>query len=477
MGRVKSYRTVLDRRRHIRPSGDQYIEIEVSMDLAGKKVLVVGSGRTGISSARFCLGKGARVTLNDMQKKFDVPGDLLDQGLAVEAGGHPVETFVRHDLVVISPGVSIMIRPVIEAQARGIEVISEIELAWRYLRTPLIAVTGTNGKTTTTSLIGALLQAGGKRVFVGGNIGTPLIECCMQGETFDYVVAEISSFQLEAIRHFRPFISVLLNVTDDHLDRHSSFEEYCSAKARIFMNQQSGDMAVINVDDPAVQALAPSIRAEVFSISSVSPTENGAWHDGQFNFARRANGSRLRLDASGSQLKGAHNIENMLAAGAVAFLCGLPGERIRDTLISFEGLPHRMEFVDEIRGVRFFNDSKGTNVGAVVKSIGSFEGPIILIAGGKDKGGSYAPLEPLLARKGKALVVLGEARERIAAELGHVVPTVRADSLEKAVAEAFARACPGDTVLFSPACASFDMFKSYAHRGQCFVDSVKKLKG
>ncbi|MBN2106928.1 MAG: UDP-N-acetylmuramoyl-L-alanine--D-glutamate ligase [Deltaproteobacteria bacterium] len=447
------------------------------MNLVGKKVLVVGSGRTGISTARFCLGKGAFVTINDMQKKFDVPGDLLDQGLAVEAGGHAVDTFTRHDLVVISPGVSIMIRPVIEAQARGIEVISEIELAWRFLRAPLIAVTGTNGKTTTTSLIGALLEAAGKRVFVGGNIGTPLIEACMQNDALDYIVAEISSFQLEAIRHFRPFISVLLNVTDDHLDRHSSFDEYCGAKARIFMNQQSSDVAVISADDPAVLALAPSIPAEVFYFSAARPSENGAWHDGLFNFVRRSDKRRLTLDASGAQLQGAHNIENMLAAGSVGFLCGLSAEVIRDTLISFAGLPHRMEFVGEVRGVKFFNDSKGTNVGAVVKSLESLEGPIILIAGGKDKGGSYRPLEALLARKGKALVVLGEARERIAAELGHAAPTTIADSLEKAVAEAFARACPGDTVLFSPACASFDMFKSYAHRGQCFVDSVKKLKG
>ncbi len=447
------------------------------MDLQGKKILVVGSGRTGISTARFCLGKGARVTLNDMQKKFDVPRDLLDQGMAVEAGGHSIETFVRHDLVVISPGISIMIRPVIEAQARGIEVISEIELAGRFLRAPLIAVTGTNGKTTTTSLIGALLQAAGKRVFVGGNIGTPLIECCMQSEPFDYIVAEISSFQLEAIRHFRPFISVLLNVTDDHLDRHSSFDEYCGAKARIFMNQQSSDVAVISADDPAVLALAPSIKAEVFYFSSSHPSQNGAWHDGLFHFVRSRDRGRLTLDASGAQLRGAHNIENMLAAGSVGFLCGLSGDLIRDALLSFAGLPHRMEFVDEIQGVRFFNDSKGTNVGAVVKSLESLEGPIILIAGGKDKGGSYSPLEALLAGKGKALVVLGEARERIAAELGHAVPTVIVDSLEKAVAEALARACPGDSVLFSPACASFDMFKSYAHRGQCFVDSVKKLKG
>jgi UDP-N-acetylmuramoylalanine--D-glutamate ligase len=447
------------------------------MDLQGKKVLVVGSGKTGIESARFCLGRGASVTLNDMQKKIDVPQDLIGRGMAVETGGHAVGTFLRHDLVVISPGVSIMIRPVIEAQARGIEVISEIELAGRFLRAPLIAVTGTNGKTTTTSLIGAMLQAAGKNVFVGGNIGTPLIDCCMRDDPFDYIVAEISSFQLEAIRHFRPFISVLLNVTDDHLDRHASFDEYCAAKARIFVNQRPPDMAVISADDPAVLALAPSISAEVFYFSSLRSCDNGAWYDGLLNYSRLEGRRHMSIDVKDARLRGAHNIENMLAAGSVGFMCGLSPDVIRDSLVSFSGLPHRMEFVDEIRGVRFYNDSKGTNVGAVVRSLESIEGPIILIAGGKDKGGSYGPLEALLKSKGKALIVIGEARERIAAELGHAVPTLIVDSLEKAVTEAFAHAHPGYTVLFSPACASFDMFKSYAHRGQCFVDSVKKLKG
>jgi len=447
------------------------------MDLSNKKVLVVGSGKTGISSARFCLEKGACVTLNDQQEHITAPQDLLDRGLRLVAGGHDSETFASHDLIVISPGVSVMIAPVVEALARGIEVVSEIELACRFLQAPLIAVTGTNGKTTTTSLIGALFQAAGKKVFVGGNIGTPLIDCCLTGEQYDYVVAEISSFQLEAIREFRPAISVLLNVTDDHLDRHDGFAAYLAAKARIFENQRASDIAILSADDAAVASLAPSIRAEVFYFSQSRPFENGAWHDGLFHFLRAKDRRSLSLDARGAHLQGSHNIENMLAAGSVGFLCGLPAEVLRETLISFKGLAHRMEFVTELRGVKFFNDSKGTNVGAVVKSLESLDGPIILIAGGKDKGGSYQPLAGLLKNKGKALVVLGEARERIAAELGRVVPTVIADSLDAAVTEAFNRAAPGDTVLFSPACASFDMFSSYAHRGRCFVDSVIKLKG
>ena len=447
------------------------------MNLQGKTVLVVGAGTTGISTARFCLGKGARVTLNDKQATIDAPQDLLNAGLSVVAGGHDVKTFLSHDLIVVSPGVSVMIRPVIEAQARGIEVISEIELACRFLQAPLIAVTGTNGKTTTTSLIGALFQAAGKKVFVGGNIGTPLIDCCRRDERYDYAVAEVSSFQLEAIKHFRPAISVLLNVTEDHLDRHDGFAAYRGAKARIFENQRASDIAILSADDAAVASLAPLTGAEVFYFSRSRPFENGAWHDGAFHFSRRKDRRSLSVDASGAHLQGAHNIENMLAAGSVGFLCGLPAEVIRETLVSFKGLAHRMEFVKELRGVKFINDSKGTNVGAVVKSLESLDGPVILIAGGKDKGGSYQPLEGLLKNKGKALVVLGEARERMAASLGHAVPTVVADSLDAAVAEAFNRAAPGDTVLFSPACASFDMFLSYAHRGRCFVDSVKKLKG
>ncbi len=446
------------------------------MVLQNRKVLVVGSGKTGIATARFCLDRGARVTLNDRKAAIEAPQDLLAAGLILAAGGHDSSLFLSHDLIVLSPGVPVDMPPVAEARDRGIEVISEIELAFRFMKAPLIAVTGTNGKTTTTSLIAALLQAGGKEVFTGGNIGTPLIDCCGTGAAYDYVVAEVSSFQLEAVSRFRPAISVLLNITDDHLDRHDGFASYCSAKARIFENQQGSDIAVLSADDTAVAGLAGSVGAEVFFFSRSLPLEHGAWYDGLFHFGRRKDGSSLSIDASGARLHGAHNIENMLAAGSVGFLCGLPADVIREALISFKGLPHRMELVDEVDGVKFFNDSKGTNVGAVVKSLESLDSPIILIAGGKDKGGSYRPLEELLKAKGKALVVLGEARQRMADSLGHAVPTVMADSLDAAVAEAFSRAAPGDAVLFSPACSSFDMFSSYAHRGKCFVDSVKKLK-
>ena len=444
------------------------------MNLHSKKVLVVGFGKTGFSAARFLLARGARVTLTDIQKKVDVPAEFVEQGVSVEAGGHRIETFINQDLIVMSPGVSIHMRPVIEAQSRGIEVISEVELAYRFLKAPLIAVTGTNGKTTTTALIGHMFETAGRSVFVGGNIGTPLIDFALEGREPEYVISEISSFQLESIKEFRPHISVLLNVTEDHLDRHPSFNEYLQAKSRIFMNQKKSDFAVLNFDDLQVRGLGARMQAETFFFSSQKAFEQGAYYDGEYHFAR--GDETLAFSAREAALTGAHNRENMLAAGAVGFLCGLPADSIRRALVTFVSLPHRMEFVDEVQGVRFYNDSKGTNVGACLRSLESLDPPLILIAGGKDKGGSYLPLQDVLHRKAKALIVLGEAKQRIADELGDAVTTILADTLDQAVEAAFARAEPGDSVLLSPACSSFDMFQSYAHRGECYKNLVKKIK-
>jgi UDP-N-acetylmuramoylalanine--D-glutamate ligase len=445
------------------------------MELKDKKVLVVGFGKTGLSTTQFMLNKGAKVTLVDHNKKIDVPKDMLAKGLSVEKGRHKIETFVRHDLIVISPGVPMIIRPIIEAQARGIEVISEIELAYRFLNAPLIAVTGTNGKTTTTSLLQHIFKLSGKDVFVGGNIGTPLIDYVLSGRKSDYVIAEISSFQLECIKNFKPSISVLLNVTEDHLDRYPSFEDYIYAKSRIFMNQDKSDIAVLNFDDSYVRAISERINAEQFFFTTKGYLERGAYYDGAFQF-RRGNDKQKTVFAKDSFLKGEHNRENMLAAVSVALLCGLPEDIIEKALLTFKGLPHRMEFVDEVEGVSFFNDSKGTNVGACIKSLESLNPPIILIAGGKDKGGSYLPLKNVIQKKVTALILIGEAKKRMQKDLGGVVPTFLADTLEKAVKEAFNKAEEGDTVLFSPACSSFDMFKSYEHRGECFRTLVGNLK-
>lgn len=445
------------------------------MELAGRRVLVVGFGKTGFSTTRFLLKRGALVTLTDIQSRIEVPREFLDQGVRVESGMHRIETFLDQDCIVVSPGVSLVQRPIIEARSRGIAVISEIELAYRFLKTPLIAVTGTNGKTTTTALIGSMLTHAGKRVFVGGNIGTPLIDAVDEAATFDYIVAEVSSFQLEAVERFRPAISVVLNVTEDHLDRHPTFDEYVQAKANIFMNQRTPDVVVLNYDDQYVRAMARQARARVMFFSTSRKLDEGVFWNGQVN-VRWPGLHEASFSLEGAHLQGAHNKENMLAAASVGCAAGVPIQSIHSALIGFKGLPHRMEFVGEVRGVLFYNDSKGTNVGACLRSLESLDPPIILIAGGKDKGGSYRPLRELVAAKVKALVVLGEAQDRIAGELGSLVRTVRVASLEEAVTTAFSLAQPGDRVLLSPACASFDMFQSYEHRGRCFVEAVKKLE-
>ncbi|MCX8042801.1 MAG: UDP-N-acetylmuramoyl-L-alanine--D-glutamate ligase [Desulfobacterota bacterium] len=445
------------------------------MQLAGKKVLVVGFGKTGFSTTRFLLDRGAVVTLTDMQHRIDVPREFLERGVKVEAGGHRIETFTHQDCIVVSPGVPLMQRPIIEARSRGIEVISEIELASRFLRVPLIAVTGTNGKTTTTSLIGSMLARAGKRVFVGGNIGTPLIDVVREQDAFDYIVAEISSFQLEAIEQFRPDVSVLLNITDDHLDRHPTFHEYVQAKSNIFKNQRDQDVTILNYDDPNVRDLAHQARSRVVFFSTAAVLDEGVFWNG-YAHIRIPGVLESAFSLEGARLQGAHNRENMLAAVTVGVVCGVDPDTIRTAVIEFQGLPHRMEFVAEVNGVTFYNDSKGTNVGACVRSLESLDPPIILIAGGKDKGGSYRPLRELVAEKVKALIVLGEAQERIVAELGSLVPTFRVATLEEAVRHAYSLAAAGDRVLLSPACASFDMFRSYEHRGRCFCEAVHKLK-
>lgn len=445
------------------------------MNLRGKNVLVVGFATTGIAAARFLLQQGARVTITDKARTVTLPDEFLRQGVALEAGEHRVATCRAQDLIIVSPGVPLDIQPLREARAAGVEVISEIELAFRFLRTPLIAVTGTNGKTTTTSLLGHVFAAAGKRAFVGGNIGTPLIEYVSAGQPAEYVICEISSFQLEAIERFRPAISVLLNITEDHLDRYPGFDDYISAKARIFLNQRSPDTAVLNIDDPQVRMLAPRIRADIFPCSTATrPAGTGACYDGRYCFSR-ADGRRMSFAADDALLIGAHNRENMLAAASVGFLCDLPAETIQAAVRTFAGLRHRMEFVADIGGIGFYNDSKGTNVGACLKSLESLKAPLILIAGGKDKGGSYQPLKPLIREKVKALVLLGEAREKMHGELADAAPTIMTGSLEEAVAESLRRAEPGDTVLFSPACSSFDMFKNYEHRGDCFREVVDTL--
>lgn len=449
------------------------------MELRNKKILVVGLARTGASVARFLACRGARVTVSDMKDR----GTLISfveslQGLdiALELGIHSEETFLSADMIVVSPGVPMDIAPLKLARGRGIPVISEIELASSFIDAPMAAITGTNGKTTTTSLTGEIFRGCGFKTYVGGNIGKPLIDLVSSGEQVDCVVAEISSFQLEGIVSFRPRVAVLLNITEDHLDRYTSFKEYIDAKERVFRNQTRDDFAVLNVDDPLVADCAKRISSRVVPMSRLSVLQQGIFYrDGFITFAWE--GRTERFSTASVKLRGVHNLDNCMAALATALLMGCEAGPALDALESFRGLPHRMELVAEINGVTYYNDSKGTNVGSVVKSLESFSGNVILIAGGKDKGGEYTPLAELVSERVKHLILLGEARDRIRDALGDLTDTVLAASLEDAVRKAHDAAEPGDVVLFSPACSSFDMFRNYEERGEKFASAVRALPG
>jgi UDP-N-acetylmuramoylalanine--D-glutamate ligase len=375
---------------------------------------------------------------------------------------------------VVSPGVDLNIEPIQKAIKQGVRVVSEIELAYHFIHVPIIAVTGTNGKTTTTLLVGEMLKEDGRKVGVGGNVGEPLILFADGKDRWEVLVVEISSFQLEAIKDFRPRISVLLNITEDHLDRYPRYDDYIEAKVRIFANQNSGDLAVLNRDDPIVMQFREKVKAKKVLFSLKEKLGEGAFSNGQTIF--------LRLGEKGEEysiaktpLKGIHNVENMMAALTAARIFGCSKKSIQTVLDRFKGLEHRLEFVREIKGVRFYNDSKGTNVGSVVKSLQSFSEPVTLIAGGKDKNGDLSPLEALIQKRVKHLILIGEAKERMNRELGGLTDTVMAKTMEKAVLLAHQKAKAGEVVLLSPACSSFDMFKDYKERGQVFKEAVKRL--
>jgi UDP-N-acetylmuramoylalanine--D-glutamate ligase len=444
------------------------------MELAGKKVMVLGLARTGSETARFLASQGAEVIVSDVRSAQELKQEMATlAGLPIgyQLGGEEPSWVAGFDYVIPSPGVP-MGNPLLrEAIKRGSSVLSEIELAARFLRAPLIAITGTNGKSTTTTLIGEILKAGGSHVFVGGNLGKPMIG--FAGGEWDWGVVEISSFQLEWVEEFRPRIAILLNLTEDHLDRYPSFAAYCQAKERIFAAQNEDDIAILNRDDPRVWAMRERIRARVKSIG-FSEVRQGVfaradeivWRDGsnEETFALQ----RVRI-------QGVHNVENLMAAITAAKSAGISQAVIQPTIEAFPGLEHRLEFVREKDGVRYFNDSKGTNVGAVAKSLASFSGPVILLAGGVDKGGGYAVLQEGIKKKVRRLVLFGAAKEIIAKALGHLTETVILESLEAAVRDAAKHARRGDVVLLSPACSSFDMFRNYAERGKAFKSLVRAL--
>jgi UDP-N-acetylmuramoylalanine--D-glutamate ligase len=444
------------------------------MDLTGKKVLVIGLARTGRECARFLARQGAQVAISDLRQsdalKLEIEA-LAGLPITFHLGGEATSWLDNMDYVVPSPGVPMNNPMLREALVRHIAVLSEIELAYPFFRAPLIAITGTNGKSTTTTLIGAMLKADGRKTFLGGNLGAPFIGAV--SDDWDWGVVEISSFQLEWVERFRPLIALHLNVTEDHLDRYPSFADYCRAKERIFAAQTKDDVAILNRDDPLVWRLRRQVKAQVVSFG-FAEVAAGVFASGD-EIVWRAGADEERFSLRKAKIQGVHNVENLMAAIAAAKCAGVSRRAIEKTLEEFPGLEHRLEFVREKDGVRYYNDSKGTNVGAVVKSLASFAAPVILLAGGVDKGGDYGPLADGVKQKVRRLVLFGAAKAVIAAALGQLTETAVVDDIHAAVRDAAAHARPGDVVLLSPACSSFDQFNNYAERGRAFKQLVQAL--
>ncbi|MCA1631324.1 MAG: UDP-N-acetylmuramoyl-L-alanine--D-glutamate ligase [Acidobacteria bacterium] len=454
------------------------------MELSGKKVLVVGAGLSGAAAARFLAARGAVVALNDrkpLEEWSDEARSLKDEGVGLLAGDAPVWLLDQIELVVLSPGVPTKSIPVRYCERAGAEVIGEVELAARHLRGRLVAITGTNGKTTTTTLVGELLQGAGLDAQVGGNIGTPLTSLVESSADDGWTVVEVSSYQLETIRDFHPQVAIVLNLMPDHMDRYETLTDYAAAKHNVFRNQTEGDIAILNADDEIISSWASGLNAHVTLFSVRRELEDGLFlRAGREIVSRTRDGEKVLLAREEIPLRGLHNVENVMAALAAGLACGADPGSMRETVKNFQPVEHRLEFVAEIDGVKFYNDSKATNVDAAVKAFEAFAdepGRVVLILGGRGKNAPYAPLAPLVERKARALVTVGEDADRIEAELKAVAPTIhRATDMADAVRRARMSAKPGDTVLLAPACASFDMFESYEHRGRVFKEAVNKLR-
>jgi UDP-N-acetylmuramoylalanine--D-glutamate ligase len=452
-----------------------------AMELKNKRVLVVGLGKSGLAAALFLRDRGARVTVSDTRSAAalgdEIPA-LLEAGIMVESGGHGLLTFRRQDLIVVSPGVPLDTPEVKQAQQFGLTVIGELELASRFLEGEVVAITGSNGKTTTTTLIGKIFEDAGLPTLVGGNIGLPVIELIAESNPETWNVLEVSSFQLETTVEFRPKIALVLNITPDHLDRHKTFERYQAAKAKITENQGPDDFLVLNAEDKATQMLAARTKAQVFWFSAARQIKQGAFVYGESVFFLGQDGGKPEpvLPVAEVPLKGAHNVENVLAAVCAARLAGVPSESIRKTVKAFHAVEHRLEWVKTVGGVEYYNDSKATNVDATMKAVASFPRGIHLILGGKDKDSDYTLLADLLRERVDAVYTIGSAAEKIERELRGVVKMVQAGTLESAVSSAAASAKAGDVVLLAPACSSFDQFENYEHRGRVFRDAVFALK-
>ncbi len=448
------------------------------MDLHGKKLIVLGVGKTGLATARFLAGRGARIAVTDA-KPVSAWGEALTalQDLQAEltVASYGPEILTDADWVIPSPGVYPANPILIEAVRRGIPVLSELELASRFLTTPIVAITGTNGKTTVTSLTGEILRAAGKKVFVGGNIGAPLIGYVEGPQDADWAVVEVSSFQLQWAQTFHPRIAVLLNVTTDHIDYHGSFAAYREAKERLFARQTSRDLAILNADEETTASLRGRLSARTELFSSSGAVDRGMFLSGEKLVHLLPGEGREEYPIGMVHLHGRHNCENVMAAIIASRACGCDPPAIIRAVEGFRGIAHRIQYAGEKNGVLFYDDSKGTNVGAVVRALESFSQPVVLLLGGRDKEGDFQTLAPLIRRGVKEMVLFGEAREKINGLVGGVVRTTLTATLKNAVETAYRSASPGDVVLLSPGCASFDEFEDYKERGNCFQKWVGQL--
>jgi UDP-N-acetylmuramoylalanine--D-glutamate ligase len=446
--------------------------------LAGRLAVVVGMARSGVAAGRLLLACGATVRATDAKPLPDWPAAaraLEAEGVTLYPGGHAAAAFRDADLVVVSPGVPTDHEALVACRQAGVPVLGEVELAYRAMTADVLAVTGTNGKTTTTALLGALVAEAGRPVIVGGNIGRPLAGEALAAPDDAIVVAEVSSFQLETTETFRPQVALVLNLTPDHLDRHGTLAAYTEAKARIFRRQRADDWAVLNADDPGAAALADRVRGRLLWFSRQRAVSEGAHVVGGWVTLRLDGRDVPVCPVEEIALRGTHNLENVLAATVAAAWAGVPPGRLRAAIKAFRAVAHRIEWIREVSGVAFYNDSKGTNVDATLKALAAFREPVVLIAGGRDKAQDFGPLARAAAGRVKAAVLIGEGRATLGPALRAVTAVYEAESMGDAVRRAAALAGPGEVVLLSPACASFDMFRDYEHRGEVFRAEVMSL--
>jgi len=445
-----------------------------------EKILVVGLGKSGLSVVRYLVREGARVTVSDMKEEGDLElGTVREMrvlGVTLETGGHTMDTFLRSERIIVSPGVPLDLAPLAAAREKGIPVTGEMELAVQIMDTPIVAVTGTNGKSTVTAFLGSLLQNAGHQVFVGGNLGIPLIDYAASGLKSDVAVVEVSSFQLDTMEGFSPLVALLLNISPDHLDRYPNYEAYVQSKLKIFKNQEAGDFAILNDDDPVLSSLTLQQDVAVLRYGLKKKGFRQAFVEGKGIRAGLPRKESHLFDLQKCLLPGKHNMENMMAAALAGLAMNVEPPVIQRTIDEFQGLPHRLELSGRIREVDFYDDSKATNVDAAIRSIASFDRPVVLIAGGRHKGGDYAPLVRVAKGKVKKAFLMGESKALMAEAFEDQIPYATADDMRDAVTKAFSAAKPQDVVLLAPACSSFDMFTDYAHRGMAFKEAVEGLQ-